>query len=188
MTGQTGTDSTGQTVVERIDADGLDVGTLDRLGDILHACVEAGASVGFVPPFSPADVRRYWQDVRASLTPGGRVLLVARHDGRIDGTAQVVLAMPPNGSHRAEVCKVLVHPAARRSGLGRALMSAVEDVARQYGRSLLVLDTVTDSAGERLYRAIGYQAAGVIPGYARSTQGVLEGTRVMFKVLPPISG
>ncbi|WP_326561020.1 GNAT family N-acetyltransferase [Micromonospora sp. NBC_01796] len=179
---------TGATPVERVDADGLDDGSLDQLGEVLHACVEAGASVGFVPPFSPADARRYWEDVRGSLVPGERVLLVARQDRRIVATAQVMLAMPANGRHRAEVGKVLVHPGARRSGLGRALMAEVEEVAREYGRSLLVLDTVTDSAGELLYRAIGYEPAGAIPGYALSTRGVLEATRVMFKVLPPVSG
>lgn len=177
----------GRTLVQRIDADGLDPATVDRLADILHACVEAGASVGFVPPFSVADARRYWRDVRDALTPGGRVLLVARRDGRLVGTAQVVLMMPANGRHRADVGKVLVHPAARRSGLGRALMAEVEQVAREYGRTLLVLDTVRNSAGERLYRALGYQAAGVIPGYALSTRGTLEDTRVMFKALPSVN-
>ena len=137
---------------------------------------------------SLTDAHSYWQGVRPSLADGGRVLLVARRDGRAVGTTQIVLATPPNGGHRAEICKVLVHPAARRAGLGRALMLAAEEVADGYGKSLLVLDTVRRSAGERLYRAIGYQVVGVIPGYAYSTQGVLEGTRVMFKVLPPISG
>ncbi|WP_329107254.1 GNAT family N-acetyltransferase [Micromonospora sp. NBC_01699] len=188
MTGATGNESAGRTRVERLDSDALDEGAVAELGDVLHACVDGGASVGFVPPFGVADARRYWRDVRGSLVSGGRVLLVARQDGRITGTAQVMLAMPANGRHRADVGKVLVHPAARRSGLGRALMAEVERVALEHGRSLLVLDTVTDSAGERLYQAIGYRAAGVIPGYALSTRGTLEDTRVMFKVLPPISG
>jgi GNAT superfamily N-acetyltransferase len=171
------------TTIERLDADGLD-GAIDDLADILHACVCTGASVGFVPPFSPADARRYWQDVRPSLAADGRVLLAARRDGRIVGTLQIVLATPPNGAHRAEICKVLVHPAARRGGLGRALLASAEQVAGRHGRSLLVLDTVPRSAGEWLYRAVGYQVAGVIPGYARSTEGSLEDTVLMFKTLP----
>ncbi|MFK3981161.1 GNAT family N-acetyltransferase [Micromonospora sp. NPDC050397] len=175
-------------MVERVGADRLGPVLVDQLAEILHACVEAGASVGFVPPFTVADARRYWHGVRESLTPGGRVLLVARRDGRPVGTAQVGLAVPANGRHRADVGKVLVHPAARRSGLGRSLMAGVEEVAREYGRSLLVLDTVRDSAGERLYRAIGYRTAGIIPGYALSTLGLLEDTTVMFKRLPPLSG
>ncbi|RKR90155.1 hypothetical protein BDK92_4523 [Micromonospora pisi] len=172
------------TSVERLDPGGVDR-HLAELADVLCSCVHGGASVGFLPPFTAADAYRYWRDVRDLLGAGGRVLLVARRDGLVVGTAQLVLATPANGAHRAEVCKVLVHPDARRDGVGRALMDAVDAQARRYGRSLLVLDTVRGSAGERLYRAVGYQVSGVIPGYARSTEGTLEDTTVMFKVLSP---
>ncbi|MFI6758599.1 GNAT family N-acetyltransferase [Micromonospora sp. NPDC050417] len=172
------------TSVERLDPVGVDR-HLAELADVLRSCVEGGASVGFLTPFTPAEAHRYWQDVRDLLGAGGRVLLVARRDGRVVGTAQLVLATPANGAHRAEVCKVLVHPDARRGGVGRALMDAIDTEARRHGRSLLLLDTVRGSAGERLYRAVGYQVSGVIPGYARSTEGTLEDTTVMFKALSP---
>jgi GNAT superfamily N-acetyltransferase len=62
---------------------------------------------------------------------------------RILGTVQLDLEMPPNQQHRAAVAKLLVDPAARRRGIGRALMIALEEIARSEGRTLLTLDTVT---------------------------------------------
>ncbi|WP_344128038.1 GNAT family N-acetyltransferase [Luedemannella flava] len=156
---------------------------LDDLADILHASVEAGASVGFVTPFTLTNAREYWQGLRGPVGAGARVLLGARRDGVLVGTVQVVLDSPPNGRHRAEIAKLLVHPAARRGGLGATLMAAAEEVARAHGRTLLVLDTRTGDDGERLYRRIGYEAAGVIPRYARASDGDLEDTIYMFKEL-----
>ncbi|MBK3424247.1 GNAT family N-acetyltransferase, partial [Methylobacterium ajmalii] len=99
-------------------------------------------------------------------------------------SAQVGLAGPPNGRHRAEITKVLVHPRARRRGLGRALMNEAEAVARAEGRSLLVLDTRSHDAGEALYRSLGYAVTGVVPDYACSPDGVPEPCTFMHKRLP----
>jgi ribosomal protein S18 acetylase RimI-like enzyme len=77
----------------------------------------------------------------------------------------------------------MVHPAARRLGIARSLMVAIEEVARSAGKQLLVLDTIAEGAAEGLYRSLGYETAGQIPQYAMSTQGQLEPTTVMFKVL-----
>ena len=156
---------------------------LDDLASILSASVAAGASVGFVAPFGVEQAREYWRGLRGPVSTGARVLLGARRGGALVGTVQVVLDSPPNGRHRAEIAKLLVHPQARRGGLGAALMATAEDVARAHGRTLLVLDTRTGDDGERLYRRIGYEAAGVIPRYARAVDGGLDDTLYMFKEL-----
>lgn len=156
---------------------------LDDLAEILQATVQSGASIGFLAPFALDDAKAYWRALRGSVASGGRVLLGARRNGALVGTVQVVLDAPPNGRHRAEIAKLLVHPAARRGGFGAALMAAAEDVARAHGRTLLVLDTRTGDDGERLYRRIGYQAAGVIPRYARDADGGLADTIYMYKEL-----
>jgi GNAT superfamily N-acetyltransferase len=71
----------------------------------------------------------------------------------------LVLDMPENQPHRADLVKMLVHRRARRRGLGAALMTAAEAMARDCGRTLLVLDAVTGDAGERLYTRLGGRAS-----------------------------
>lgn len=156
---------------------------LQALAEVLHACVQGGASVGFVLPFEPEQALAFWHKLLPGMQSGARCLLVARSGGRIVGTVQLVLDMPPNGAHRADLVKLLVHPAHRRHGIARRLMEAAHAQARAAGRTLLVLDTVSGSPAEGLYRSLGYQRCGQIPGYARSTRGTMEPTTVMYKPL-----
>jgi GNAT superfamily N-acetyltransferase len=160
---------------------------LDALADVLRAVVYDGAGVSFVVPFSFEEARAFWlENVLPGVRARTRRVLVARLEGRIAGTVQIDLATPPNQRHRAEVLKLLVHPAARRRGIARALMIAVEPIALAEGRTLLTLDTWTGKAAEALYASLGYVAAGVIPSYARGslTPG-LEPTTIMYKHLEP---
>jgi ribosomal protein S18 acetylase RimI-like enzyme len=160
------------------------------LGEILHAVVHDGAGVSFVVPFSLEDARAFWVD---NVLPGVRArtrrVLVARHGPRIVGTVQADFGVPPNQQHRAEVSKLLVHPSARRRGIARALMVALEDVAKTEGRTLLTLDTWTGGHAEGLYQSLGYVTVGVIPRYARGslTPG-LEPATFMYKELGPLEG
>jgi len=155
------------------------------LGALLHACVEAGASVGFVQPFAPADAEAWWRgQVIPGLAQRERRLLAARLDGRLAGTAQLVLAAMPNQRHRAEVSKVLVHPDARRRGLARAMLRRLEALAAEEGRVLLTLDTRAGDAAQPLYASLGYALAGVMPHYARAPdEDRLEATAYMYKLL-----
>jgi len=158
---------------------------IDMLGEVLHAVVHAGAGVSFIVPFSPGDARGFWLDrVLPTVRARTRRVVVARGGARIVGTVQLDLAVPPNQQHRAEVTKLLVHPAARRRGVARALMTALEALARSEGRTLLTLDTVTGGRAEPLYLSLGYVPAGVIPRYARgSLTPELEATTIMYKEL-----
>ncbi|MBN9661439.1 MAG: GNAT family N-acetyltransferase [Acidobacteria bacterium] len=160
---------------------------ITMLAGILQAVVYGGAGVSFFIPFSVDDARAFWTgNVLAAVRAGTRRVLVARQSGRIVGTVQMNLAVPPNQQHRADVAKLLVHPDVRRQGIARALMLAIEQVAREEGRSLLTLDTVSRSSAESLYLQLGYVAAGVIPRYARgSLTPDLEDTTVMYKELAP---
>ena len=158
---------------------------IEMLADVLHAVVHAGAGISFIVPFSLEDARAFWAGkILPQVRAGTRRLVVARRGGRIVGTVQLDLATPPNQQHRAEIVKLLVHPDARRRGIGRALMIAVEEIARSEGRTLLTLDTVSESNGEALYRSLGFIAAGVIPRYARSSlTPELEAATIMYKEL-----
>ena len=144
---------------------------LDALAEILVDCVEGGASVSFMHPLSHDRALAFWQRIAQDVRDGKRALIVAEDDAGICGTVQLVLDVPENQPHRAELVKMLVHRRARRHGLGATLMRAAESTARECGRTLLVLDTVTDSAGERLYTRLGWQRLGVVPNYALMPDG-----------------
>lgn len=148
---------------------------------VLQGCIADGASVGFIDAADDVCISDFWQRAIADVTQGDKLLGVARLDGDIVATVMVVLAMPANGAHRADVCKLLVHPVARRRGIARQLMQMAEQRAREAGRTLLVLDTRSGDVATTLYLSLGWQIAGQIPGYARSTAGVLDATTVMYK-------
>ena len=157
----------------------LEPGEFRQLVDLLIASVDDGASIGFLPPLAREEADRYWA---GALAPGV-ILLVAEQAGRIVGTVQLQLALKANGRHRAEVNKLMVHPEARRRGLGRLLMERVEEVARREGRSLLVLDTRAGDPSNDLYHALGYVEAGRIPRYAHSANGELDTSVMYYKEL-----
>lgn len=163
--------------VRRIDS--LDRVQIEQLSDILVGVVNAGASVGFLPPLNHRDATGYWEQVLGPAT----VLLIAEQDGRIVGTGQLDLAMRANGRYRAEVCKVLVHPAEQGKGIGKALMRALEDEAHHEGRTLLHLDTNEGDKSNRLYLSAGYTPVGTIPNWAIGGDGKLHGTTFYYKVL-----
>jgi GNAT superfamily N-acetyltransferase len=159
------------------------IALLSDLVELLQDSVENGASVGFILPFSRSRNKAYWEQTLNEIKGGNRTLLVAEKNGRVVGSVQLELATKPNALHRAEVQKLLVHSLHRKQGLGRALMSAVEEVARDLGRTLLVLDTLKGDNGERLYAKSGYVRVGEIPGYARLSDGSLHATVLFYKVL-----
>ena len=158
---------------------------IEMLAEVLRAVVYGGAGVSFFVPFSIDEARTFWRDeVLPEVRARTRRVLIARLRSRTVGTVQLDLALPPNQQHRADVAKMLVHPEARRRGIARSLMNALETMARSEGRTLLTLDTVTGSAAESLYRSLGYVAVGVIPRYARGALSPeLESTTIMYKEL-----
>ena len=133
-----------------------------QLSEVLIDCVEGGASVSFMLPLSCA----FWGRVAADVRSGKRILLVADDEAGIAGTAQIALDMPENQPHRGDLAKMLVHRRARDRGFGAALLRAAEEAARDAGVSLLVLDTVTGGAGERLYQRLGWHRVGEVPDFA----------------------
>lgn len=153
---------------------------IGELADVLADCVAGGASVSFMLPFGRDEAATYFEKVIASVARGETVLLGARLDGRIVGTVQLGLDMPPNQPHRADVKKLLVHRSARGRGIGAALMARAEQEAKARGRTLLVLDTASGDA-ERLYARSGWQRTGVIPDYALWPGGGFCDTTVFWK-------
>lgn len=151
-----------------------------QLAEVLRDCVEGGASVSFMLPMAHNTALAFWDKVLEAVARGERTLLVAEDDRGIVGTVQLITDMPENQPHRADVAKLLVHRRARGAGIGRRLMEAVEDAAREQGRRVLVLDTASSTA-ERLYERLGWQRVGVVPDYAYLPDGALCATAFYYK-------
>ena len=159
---------------------------IQGLSDVLIDCVEGGASVSFMLPFSRAKAEAYWRGVAESVARGERIIFVAEDEsGIIVGTVTVILNLPENQPHRADVAKMLVHRRVRRRGVGGALLTAAERGALGAGRTLLVLDTVAGGDGDRLYSARGWQHCGTIPDYALWPDGRPCAATIFFKTLRP---
>src|SRR5216684_5070908 len=156
---------------------------IQQLADLLMDAVASGASIGFMPPLTESEALNYWRSVIAAMRDGSRVLLVAADGVLIQGSVQIGLEMRANGSHRAEAMKLFVHRRARRQGLARALMAAVESTARQIGRTLLLMDTRTGGEAEKMCDALGYVRFGEVPDYARNADGRLHATSFFYKQL-----
>lgn len=157
---------------------------LDELAAILVDAVAHGASVNFMAGFSAPDGQAFWRAQLPGLRSGEKRLLVAADGDRLVGTVMLIFASQPNAPHRAEIGKMLVLSSARRQGFGARLLGEAEAAALAAGRTLLMLDTETGSAGDRLYRRCGWTALGVVPDHAFRPDGRLAETTLFYKRLP----
>ncbi|HDR9255782.1 TPA: GNAT family N-acetyltransferase [Burkholderia vietnamiensis] len=157
---------------------------VDALADVLIDCVEGGASVSFMLPIARATAVAFWKQVAEGVARGERILLVAEDAAaRIVGTVQIVTAQAENQPHRADVAKMLVSRRARRQGIAAKLLAAADHAAREAGKTVLVLDTVTGGDAERLYERAGWQRVGVVPNYALMPDGTPCATTYFHKQL-----
>jgi len=156
---------------------------LDGLAAVLADCVQGGASVGYMAPFSLADARASFEAFVADAEQGNRLILAAYRGDDLVGTVQVVLALTPNQPHRGEIAKMLVHRAARRRGIAQQLMERAEVEARAEGKTLLVLDAVTDGDAARLYARLGWTRVGEVPDFALYPDGRPCSTTYFWKAI-----
>jgi len=133
---------------------------VDELAAVLHDCVDGGASVGYLAPFSLDEARTA---MAAFSADEQRVLLAAFDEGELVGTAQLIPSPMPNQPHRADVAKVLV----KRSARGRGVASRLMDEIDAY----------------RLYTRLGWERVGPIPDYALMPDGAPCETTVFYKAL-----
>ena len=166
----------------------VDDAQIDELAGVWIDCVEGGASVSFMHPLTFERASAFWRHVADGVASGGRIVLVAEDDQGICGTVQLILDLPENQPHRADLVKMLVHRRARRRGLGAELVRAAEAAAIECGRRLLVLDAVTGGDGARLYERMGWKKVGDVPGYALMPDGEVCGTTFYYRELKPSHG
>ena len=154
-------------MIKKLNASDL-TASFDPLSVLLKGCVEAGANVNFILPFSNEEALGYWKEnAYPAVLSDIRLFWIAKIDGEIAGTVQLIKTLSPNQEHRCEVTKLLVKPKFRRRGIADQLMATLIEEARQLGKTLITLDTVTDSPAQRLYERHGFKLAGVIPNFAK---------------------
>jgi GNAT superfamily N-acetyltransferase len=151
------------------------------LAAVLADCVWGGASVSFMADLTLAEAEVFWRE--QADAGDGRAILAAEDDQGIFGVVQVIPAWPPNQPHRADISKLLVHRRGRRRGAAEALMRAAEDAAKDMGRPLMTLDTVTGGAADHLYGKLGWTRVGVIPDFALMPDGAPTAATVFYKAL-----
>jgi GNAT superfamily N-acetyltransferase len=158
---------------------------VESLAAVLIDCVEGGASVSFMAPLTRERALAFWRRVAEDVTAGRRALLVAEDAVGVCGTVQLILDLPENQPHRADLAKMLVHRRVRRQGLGEALLRAAERMARDWGRTLLVLDAVTDGDAARMYARHGWIRVGDVPNFALYPDGRFCSTTYFYRDLSP---
>jgi GNAT superfamily N-acetyltransferase len=157
---------------------------LPRFVALLQDAVQTGSGLGFEAPLTDEEARAYWRSIQPELHDGSRWLLAAyAADGRLIGSGQLELAQWSAGRHRAELQKLFVDSEQRSRGVGEALIDALHETARQHQRSLIVLNTRCGLPPVRFYKRLGYQEAGIIPGFTRSPTGEARDTMILYRDL-----
>ncbi|WP_375774912.1 GNAT family N-acetyltransferase [Bradyrhizobium sp. ma5] len=151
------------------------------LSELLIETVASGGSVSFMHPLSPDDAHAFWQDSLGAAARGERVVLGAFDGDSLISTVTLLLKLPPNQPHRAEIAKMMTRVSHRSRGVATALLRAAEALAIGHGRTLLVLDTAVDDGAAPLYEKQGFQLSGIIPDYALKPHGGLTGTMIYWK-------
>ncbi len=152
--------------------------------DLVALLVEAvahGGSLGFMDPLDPQVAVAFWDRALADADRGGRIVLGAFDGEALVGTLSVVLDLPPNQPHRAEIAKMVVRVSHRGRGIAAALMREAEANAAARGRTLLVLDTAAIGGASGLYERLGFTYLGTIPAFALLPQGGLTGAMFYWK-------
>jgi ribosomal protein S18 acetylase RimI-like enzyme len=159
--------------------------SVKSLADLLVDAVTGGASLGFRTPFDQDAAAAWWHAQQPAVTDGGLTVWVGHGPHGMAGTVSLVRERKPNGRHRAEIVKLMVHRDARGQGLARALLATAEQAAARAGITLLLLDTATGTAADHLYRDTGWTRYGIVPGYAADPAGTLEDCSFYYKRLAP---
>lgn len=155
---------------------------VDDLVELIHDAIHHHHSVGFLLSTTKEELREFWLEEIAHLKMSN-TFVIARHSDRIIGIVILSRETRPNGRHRAELRKLIVHSDFQRLGIGKALVDEATLVAKTLGLSLLYLDSATDFLVDTVYESWGWQKAGSIPDYSSKPDGTLEPTTYFYKRL-----
>jgi len=158
------------------------------LSQLLIDTVAGGGSVSFMHPLSRQAAEAFWSKSLDAAERGERIVLGAYDGDELIGTVTLLLDLPPNQPHRAEIAKMMTRISHRHRGIATALLREAERLAIAHDRWLLVLDTAEDEGAAGLYERVGFTLTGVIPDYAFKPHGGLTGTLIYWKRLQEAPG
>lgn len=155
---------------------------LNDLCDATDAAIEDGGGFGWVEKPQRDALESYWRGV---VTAPTRQLFIARLDGVVCGTTQLVL--PPKNNeaqgHIVQLTTNFVTPWARGYGLAKMLLEEVEKHSAREGYAVINLDVRDNIASAvKLYEAMGYEEFGTHP-YSVRAKGETIKSKYYYKVI-----
>lgn len=165
--------------IEVCKVDALNAMELSDLADATIATMNEtlGFNVGSsnINPIERSKISFYWEGV--ILVPE-RLLFVAKLDGVIAGSAQLVLPSPSNqiSSFSATIDNHFIAPWARGHGLSNLLLEHAEAEAKKHGISILKLSVrETRDAAIKVFEKRGFVLWGTLPKYELDQGRVVAG-------------
>lgn len=154
-----------------------------EIGALLLDSIESGSSVGYQLGTSREDAESAFYRLRSALDKGDLLMWIARDERGLQGTIQLELTNESDGLNRAVPKLLLVHRHARRQGIGKQLITAMEKAAKVHHRGLLCLNVQACTPAEAFYRAQGYRCLGELPDYICSSDGYYHPAVIYYKRL-----
>ncbi len=146
-----------------------------RIWPFFSAIVAAGETYAFPEDLTVETGRGWWMERPPGLT------VVLEDAGRVVGSAKMGPNRPGRGDH-VGTASFMVDPAAQGLGVGRALASYVVAWHRAEGYAGIQFNAVveTNEAAVRLWRSLGFEIVGTVPGAFRSAAHGRVGLHVMY--------
>jgi len=151
-------------------------GDWPEIHPIFEAIVAEGRTYSYPAGLSSDDARALWM-----ADPPGRTAVALDHDVVV-GTARMGPNRPGRGSHIA-TASFMVEPATRSRGVGRALAEDMLAWARHGGYRGVQFNAVveTNYAAVRLWRSLGFEVVGTVPGAFEHADDGFVGLHIMFR-------
>jgi len=144
---------------------------------IIEPIIRAGETYALDPAMSEADARAYWMG-------GDRDTFVADDGGAMLGTYYLRANQAGGGAHVAN-CGYATAEAARGKGVARAMCEHSLVRAKERGFTAMQFNFVVASneAAVHLWKAMGFEVVGTLPGAFRHPRLGLVDALVMFRAL-----
>jgi len=150
---------------------------------LLHGAVQSGASMGYLLEAPISHLEQFWSKILKDVEHGNSKIVCAIEELEPVGVVVLAFESNPNAPHRAEVKKLIVREDKQGQGIAKKMLELLEMEARMSRRTLLILDTETDSSADYLYQKLGWVMLGTMPNHSASPNGELRPTTFYYKEL-----
>jgi ribosomal protein S18 acetylase RimI-like enzyme len=131
---------------------------------VLHDVTELGGAIGYLSPPTTAETDAWLDEILLAVRSGNAAFVVALVDRRVEGTGLWRRRPDIVFAHSADIEKVMAHPHTRGLGLGRLIVSALIDSAKDAELETLALGVRGNNHGAiELYEQLGFHEWGRQP-------------------------